>query len=630
MLEGCGMIILGFIILVIIVAVGVSFSEQLENISDWLGDNVESIWDVLLLGFFAVCLIIGIVRVFANFKLALHQLKERKDDNAAKNRKAVSDGAAFEEVAPRAYLFGPCFADIFFLIGHAIANNFKKLPTFGVGAGCLLASVLFWPCLIDMLVRIFLGVFGTLFMSVIVLLIFLLLEIPALIIMGIALLLENLFYARRKISYRCPYCKNEYKIPVYICPEPHCGAKHKRLRPGVFGIGKRRCVCGKTILPLKAKKKGFYWVYESVMKRGKPAVKRRKERFRFSELHSECPICGNQYDAGLTKPTSIALIGGAAAGKTTFKVAFGYTFLDEEAVKAGMECDFPDPESEREHERAIRCFKGQDIILGTNRGAANDISTFSFSLSNKKFAAPRMIHIYDMPGEIFESGDAKEGWRNYTFSEGMVFLIDPFSLPGIRDLLNDEVKTASMGICETEMNALIDSLINTLSNEKVRKKNGKFTIPVALTINKVDTPALKKMCGGDAVNALMAGCPEVFSDYFVTMDYVCRCFLARNDGIGFIANLDNNFSTVHFFFSSPMGYIPTAQRSRFRPVNVLPIMQWMMLRADRELAKVWKPDIPVNDLTDEQKQLYMTHGEYYEQYVVPLFIEEEGGGGNGR
>lgn len=627
MLEGCGMIILGGIIVAIIAAVAAAFSEQLESFFEWLGDNEDNIWNLILIGFVVICLIIGVVRVLANFRLALRRLKERKEDKAAKNRKAVSGGAAFEEVAPRAYLFGPCFADIFFLIGHAIANNFKKLPTFGLGAGCLLGIPLFIASLIDMLVRIFLGVFGTLFMSVVVLLIFLALEIPALIVMGIALLLENLFYASRKISYRCPYCKNEYKIPVYICPEPHCGAKHKRLRPGVFGVGKRRCVCGKTILPLKAKGKGFYWVYENVMKRGKPAVKRRKERFRFSELHSECPICGNQYDAGLTKPTSIALIGGAAAGKTTFKVAFAYTFLDEEAVKAGMEFDFPDPESEREYERAIRCFKGQDIILGTNRGAANDISTFSFSLSNRKFAAPRMIHIYDMPGEIFESGDAKEGWRNYTFSEGMVFLIDPFSLPGLRDLLRDEVKSASMGICETEMNALIDSLINTLSNEKVKKKNGKFTIPVALTINKVDTPALKKMCGGDAVNALMEGCPEMFSDYFVATDYVCRCFLARNNGIGFIANLDNNFGTVHFFFSSPMGYVPTSQRSRFRPVNVLPIMQWMMLRADRELAKVWSPEIPVNDLTEEQKLLYKTHGEYYEKYVVPLFTEE-GGGGN--
>ena len=117
----------------------------------------------------------------------------------------------------------------------------------------------------------------------------------------------------------------------------------------------------------------------------------------------------------------------------------------------------------------------------------------------------------------------------------------------------------------------------------------------------------------------MEGRPDIFKDYYMTMDYACRCFLAKYGGMGFIATLDNHFETVHFFSSSPMGYMPKSSCMRFSPINVLPIMQWMMLRADKQLGKVWKPDLIVTDLTDEQKKLYREHPEYYDEFVLSGF-----------
>lgn len=568
---------------------------------------------VVLAVFAAIGAVVGLVKAIINFVKAINEtVSERK---AAKYRPGVlsSSPKYYEDCAPKSYLFGPCFEDVGSIIKNSFSNNFDSFPDFSRGEHWFTRILFIIWSVFELLVTLFLGTAGTLALSLVLLVVFVVLEIPALVIAGLTLFFENIFYLSKRISYRCPYCKHEYKVPVYICPNPMCNIKHKALRPGLYGIRKRRCVCKEAVIPLKTSVKGYYKVKS--LSSGKSV----KQKFRFSELHSECPYCGKEYNAGLTKPTSIALIGGASAGKTTFKVAFSYTFLDEETVRTGLNFDFPDKQSEDEYEKSIRYFKGQDVIPETNRGAEMDISTFSFSLENKRFSASRMIHIYDMPGEVFETGDAKEGWRNYQFTEGMVFLLDPFSLPDIKAKLQSEVASGTMGICSMGMNELIDSLIITLQNEKVKKKNGKFAIPVALTINKVDSELLKKMCGGEAVHALMSGCPELFSDYFVAMDYVCRCFLVKNGGMGFIANLDNNFSTVHFFFSSPMGYIPQATRTRFRPVNVLPVMQWMMLRADSELAKVWKPDQAVNDLTDEQRALYKTHGEYYDKFVMELF-----------
>lgn len=528
------------------------------------------------------------------------------------------DSYCYEDIAAKSYFFGPAIEDTFTIIKNAFRYNFKSLPSFNHNQIWLLkATINIWTA-VQIFTTVVFGSITTLVLSMFFLVVFLLIEIPVLITAGISLMFENFYYLSHQIEYRCPSCKGEYKVPHYVCPNPDCGIVHKRLRPGLFGIRKRKCVCGRVILPLRAKARGA--VYDLYMPECSSAEKRRhRQRLDYRDIPGKCPLCGNDYTAGLTKPTSIALIGGASAGKTTFKVAFSYVFLDEATIEAGLDYSFPDKSSETEYDKSIRYFKGLDIIPATNRGTETDISTFSFSLENKGFTASRMIHIYDMPGEVFETGDAKEGWRNYQFTEGMVFLIDPYSLPEIKSRLSQEIADGNMGICTMGMNELVDSLINTLRNEKVRKKGGKFAIPVALTINKVDSILLKRMCGGDAVSAVMQGCPEVFgTDYFMAVDYVCRCFLAKNGGMGFIANLDHNFNTVHFFFSSPMGYIPKSTLTRFRPVNVLQVMQWMMRRADSELARVWRPEVTVRDLTEDEKQLYKTHPEYYEQFVEPL------------
>ncbi len=526
--------------------------------------------------------------------------------------KYIPEGYGYEDIARKSYFFGPCFSDVFAIIKEAFAENYDSTPDFSRGNNWFTKVFFVVLGVFQLIATHVLGTIFTLALSAVLLIIFLCFEIIFLILSGIVLLFENIFYLSKRISFRCPSCKHDYKIPIYECSNPLCNVKHKRLRPGLYGIFKRKCLCGAKI-PLVASAKGFYLEKDPSDSKGWTYI---KHKFMLTDMKSYCPQCGAEHNAKLSKPTSIALIGGTSAGKTTFKVAFTYSFLEEELTKMGIDFDFPDKHSEDEYESSIRYYMGRDIIPPTNRGVLSDIETFSFSLKHKKFDIARMIHIYDMPGEVFSSGNASEGWRNYRFTEGIVFLIDPFSLREIREQHEKDIKI--MGICEMQMNELVDSLVNTLQNERVKKVKGRFRIPVALTINKVDSPILKKMCGGEAIAALMQALPDTFNDYFTTMDYVCRCFLARNGGMGFIANLDNNFECVHFFFSSPMGYIPSTVRTRFSPVNVLPVMQWMMLRADTQLARVWIPDLPVTDVNDEQKQLFRIHSEYYEQHVVPL------------
>ena len=425
------------------------------------------------------------------------------------------------------------------------------------------------------------------------------------IFFGITLLIENAYLKIKSVSFRCQKCTHAYDIPVYCCPK--CNINHIRLRPGRYGVFKRKCVCG-SILPLTVKATGKYPT-------GSTANQNYWTKFNIADMKSRCPHCGNEDNAGITHPISIALIGGASAGKTTFKVAFLKDFLDEETVKYNIDFEFPNAEYENEFKRIESYYRGLPIPA-TQNGAEYDIITFSFFLKHKKFGVDRLIHLYDMPGETFQRGDAQEGWHMYTFNDGAVFLIDPYSLAKVEEENKNEIQGSNMGKSTVPMNELIESLIDTLRQVRTpRNMRGKFTIPIALTINKADSILLKQQIGDDAIKKLMNAEPTIFNDYYMTMDYLCRCFLADNGCSGFIANLDANFETVHFFSSSPIGSVPRGARTPFYPINVLPIMQWLVLRTDDQLASVWKSAVPIKDLSDEQRKLYQVNKNYYDTQI---------------
>ncbi len=580
----------------------------------------------IIIGVFAaIGSIVGFVIAIKNFVYAVMDTRtERRGLNGFES----TDGRAnlikscpdnnysnhiFEDYGAKSYFMGPCFSDVRNIIKKAFDNNFDSSADFSRGERWYTKVLFFVWALFQVIMTYVIGTIFTFAISAVFCLLSLVFAGITFPFFGIVLLIETIIFKIKKISYRCPACKHEYDLPVYICPQ--CGIKHIRLKPGRYGIFKRRCVCG-TVLPVTMSSKGIYKREETVMVSysGSPVQRNFEERITLKDIESHCPKCNAEHNAGMSHPISIALIGGASAGKTTFKAAFLHDFIGEETIKYNIDYEFPSESLEKEYNECNSYFSGRPIGA-TNRGFDFDITTFSFFLKNKKFDTDRMIHLYDMPGEVFQSGEAKEGWNLHTFNDGAVFLLDPYTLSNVRTQNESEIKGSIMGTSVMKMDDLIASLIDTLRQVKTKTRKGKFTIPIALTINKADTAILKKQIGDEAVKTLMSEEPEIFKDYFVTMDYVCRCFLAKNEGEGFMTTLDLNFETVHFFSSSPMGFVPKAANVRFRPINVLPIMQWMMLRTDKQLGKAWTPDMPVTDLTFEQKELYRTHREYYEKYI---------------
>lgn len=569
--------------------------------------------------------IVGMGYAIGNFVLAVRSVSaERRSIWHYKSAEAKSDlgttppykGAVFEEYAAKMYIMGPVFADIFSVIKTAIKLNFRHRMDFSdsdKGNWFLTAVVRIY--IIGRGISIY--VFGLLFSIAISLVIMIVSACCASLlfpVIGVFLLSESIYFKSKQINFRCASCKKEYSLPKYICPS--CGIYHNWLKPGRFGIVHRKCLCG-TILPLTVKTKGK--VFSTDPLTGAIVT----YPLMLSEIDCVCPFCGEENNAGLSHNISIALVGGASAGKTTFKVAFQQQFLTDEAIKQDLEVDFPDKESEDEYEMAGQYFSGRAVIPATNSGVKSDISTFSFILRNSAFQADRTVQIYDLPGERFESGTAREHWEHFSFTDGIVFLIDPFSIDKVRRDNSCDIKDSVMGICAADMNVLIESMQSTFDNLRLKKnKNGKFELPVALAISKVDSPLLKQQCGSKAVDRLVKGAPGVFKDRFAAMDYACRCFLDMNGGSNFIQTLDNSFQTVHFFSCSAVGSIPKTSFTRFAPQNVMSIMQWLMIRADRKnLGAVWHPEEQVDDLSDDQKQLYRTARNYYDDLVLkPILV----------
>lgn len=580
---------------------------------------------VILAVFAGIGIIIGLFLAIRNFVVSIKEVRDKRDYLGLFKSKEIQDRVhdeapngnyaayVYEECARKSYFLGPCFSDIWLVIKGAFAENFETFPDFSRGDAWYGKVAFFFWSLCQLIAQFVLGTLITAVLSIVMLAVSIVFTDILYIFFGIVLLFENLYLKIKSVSFRCQKCMHAYDIPVYCCPK--CGINHVRLRPGRYGVFKRKCVCGST-LPLTVNASGKYLTVDN------STNQRVWTKFGVTDMRSLCPHCGNEDNAGITHPISIALIGGASAGKTTFKVAFLKDFLDEEIVNYNIDFEFPSDEYEDEFKRIESYYRGLPIPA-TQRGAEYDIITFSFFLKHKKFGVDRLVHLYDMPGEAFQRGDAQEGLHMYTFNDGAVFLIDPYSLTKIREESQNELRGSSMGISAASMNELIESLIDPLRQVKTPKNmKGKFTIPIALTINKADSKILKQQIDDDAIRKLMNAYPDVFNDYYMAMDYLCRCFLIDNGCSGFVANLDANFETVHFFSSSPIGSVPKGARTPFYPINVLPIMQWLMLRTDDQLASVWKPTVPVQDLTETQRLLYQTNKTYYDTQIANMMFSD--------
>lgn len=490
--------------------------------------------------------------------------------------------ALIPQPAKKSYFFGKGYMDVLNTIKGAWKRNFETIKVYknriSSAQHISTASTIFFAIL-NILAMISVAVFGTIITAVVSgINIIILLVVMVVIYIGFSLiwLADRVYLMRKKIFTACHECKEKSLIPTYICPR--CSAKHTNLTPGVYGILQRTCTgedpnsyCGEKL--------------PTTFFNG-----RRK-------LEAICPNCDTPLADRETVPICIPIVGGRSVGKTAFITAFSKEFIDNVAPAKSWETEFY-------NEAKANIYKEieQDYLTGSTRmtdrpqdiNKASSVS-FSFFVKGAKFNPERLVHVYDIAGEVFTDNSENEIQKQYEYCQGIVLMIDPFAIPTVRHRCEDMLAPEDIaGIGKADINGIVDSFLNKLREVTGLSDKKMSSVPLAVVIGKIDAADLVNEIGDVAVRNIMASNPEKFSDYYDTQDYLCRKFLKENGMGSFLNNVELKFSQNRFFACTAIGH--TRDKGQYNPKGVLAPMQWLFGKADSKMAQDWN-DIKFNKKT---------------------------------
>lgn len=474
--------------------------------------------------------------------------------------------ATMPQPAKKSYFFDKGYKDMANTIKGAWARNGDSIQAYKDNLGDLgdkgtVAKVFIG--ILNVLAIIAVVVFGSIITAVITVInVMVLVVFMTIVYIGFSViwLVDRLYLMRNKIFTACHECKEKSLIPTYICPR--CGAKHTNLTPGVYGILRRTCDCGERL--------------PTTFFNGR------------KNLEAECPACGHKLMDRESRPICIPVVGGRSVGKTAFITAFSREFIEKVAPAKGLEIEFYNDVKADIYKEIT-----QDYTAGSTRmtdrpqdvNVASSVS-FSFFAKHPTFSPERLIHIYDIAGEVFTDNSENEVQKQYEYCSGIVLIIDPFAIPSVRYKYEGLLAPEDIaGIGKADINIIIDSFLNKLREVTGLSDNRMATVPLAVVISKIDSAKLEQDIGTMAVNKLMGSNPEKFKDFFDTQDYLCRQFLIDNGMESFLKSVSIQFKTCRFFACSAIGH--TRDKGQYKPSGILPPMEWLFRQADGKMGAVW-------------------------------------------
>lgn len=368
-----------------------------------------------------------------------------------------------------------------------------------------------------------------------------------------------------KIHPRCPHseCHKPIDLPHYDCPE--CGkARHKNLIPGHYGVCHRQCECGAWLPTLFL--------------------------FGRNQLPSFCPHpeCGRPLNSGaqITRNLLIPIAGAVDAGKTSYLIASMFEF--HQLAKAGRaSIAFPEKKYETLYKKNERNF-----LSGISADKTVAESPDAFLLSVNTGGSDRLLYIYDAAGELFQRADSLRRQVYYDDIDGLVFLIDPFSLSQLQNTFENELNESQSQIRPSEERPqnTYDKLLRTLQQEKGAGKSFSKE-PLAVVVTKADALGVAAQ-----IEKIIAAQPPLEKEAKQSPEsYAVRTWLKKNGEGNLIRAMEKNFKDVAYFYCSPLGRLPDASGTPFTPKGVLKPLGWMLKKygLDFENGTASKPIMEV-------------------------------------
>lgn len=338
------------------------------------------------------------------------------------------------------------------------------------------------------------------------------------------------FYLRKnKVATICPSCYHRSQLPNYTCYQ--CDREHSDLRPGKFGIRKRKCICG-TKLPTTALDKRY-------------------------DLHALCE--NEQCHADLfTKeatPITLSVIGGPSSGKTSFLMTAMHDLKEKLIQKQAWTMEFLRDDEEK-------VFNNQTVALAEGQYPNKTIEqkpfAYNLKLSSEKWKRPKLLYMYDPAGEAYSNSENLRSHHYLDYIDGYVLIIDPFAIPevSVKYEQDDLQFTNDVNPSATLPEDTYHTLMVHIANQYQVKETEKISVPIAIVINKVDAYQLEHEI---AATSLPEDTKADQNDA-EKMHEQCKAFLKNTGYRTFVNQIESKFKTYRFFTSSSANLSDTTKK----------------------------------------------------------------------
>lgn len=462
-----------------------------------------------------------------------------------------------KEPAKKSWFFGPCFYAIIFSVKEA-KQLLKEEPQKLYNRVCKIIKTSGWVIKIVLFIITFeiriiywiVCLASTYGFALLCGIVFLALLICYYVIFSFVWAIDRLVLLICGFKNDCPDCNERTFIPTYICP--NCGAKHYKLSPNKYGIFNHRCECGCYM--------------GSTFLTGK------------GRLHYACKKCGCIIKGGATRPVSIQLIGGTSTGKTVYLAALFHEF---HKCMDNNNASYKPEESCQENMRELENYYNGKICSATSE---RDSILYSNIITHEKLRVATKLEIIDIPGEIFEGNVAEEQLEHklsqYKYTDGFVFIIDPYSSGDLVNYRNGDTATSYSSISSNDVFTNFDQY---LINQGMTKRNKKNNKPIAIVVSKADTEEVAKRINMKMIADEFESNKEQYEGSFdKCRDEMVREFLNSISQADFISNIETRFANIHYFIVSSMGHKPM-ENVRYSPWQVYESASWIIERKDRKL-----------------------------------------------
>jgi hypothetical protein len=202
----------------------------------------------------------------------------------------------------------------------------------------------------------------------------------------------------KNIQMICPVCYERVSYPAYDCPGLTCPNRHRDVRPGRFGIVRRRCYCGTRMKTLLL--------------------------FGSSEMDARCPHCGHplEYHPGEAPEMVLPFFGAVGAGKTRLLFSM-VTQLRMWTAAERLAAEFGDSSTARDLNVADHILRSNSTTAKTPiqlpRGHVIRVTSGNDT---------RILHMFDAPGERFYKAHRTQELRYFSQARTLILVIDPLSV----------------------------------------------------------------------------------------------------------------------------------------------------------------------------------------------------------